>query len=165
MHGYPTLIMKTEITNQQNKLNLNLNAVEQLTQWLMTQVQALNTPAVWTDLSLVILDNQGIQSLNQRYFQKAQATDVISFAYLKDQISPFDSGEVFVNAERALEMGAEFDGISHELALYIAHGCHHLSGADDQTEDAYNHMRQTELTWLKEAHHLNLIEPLLKEQP
>jgi len=129
----------------------------------MTKVQECSSNATWEELSLVIMDNQGIQSLNQRYFQKDQPTDVISFAYPGDETSPHDSGEVFVNAERALETGPEFDGVSHEIALYIAHGCHHLSGADDQTEKDYTHMRQTELTWLKEARRLNLIAPLLKE--
>ena len=37
-----------------------------------------------------------------------------------------------------------------ELALYLAHGCDHLTGADDATPAGRARMRRRELGWLRE---------------
>jgi ssRNA-specific RNase YbeY (16S rRNA maturation enzyme) len=44
--------------------------------------------------------------------------------------------------------GPQHDGADAELALYIAHGFDHLSGADDNTPARRAAMRRTEMRWL-----------------
>lgn len=61
------------------------------------------------------------------------------------------SGEVVVNAERAWQLGRDARRASAELALYIAHGLNHLTGASDHTARLRARMRRQELGWLKKA--------------
>ncbi len=116
----------------------------------MERVARLNPDRRWDEISIAILDDEGITPINLRYFDRPKPTDVISLAY-----EPIDAdegwvGEVIVNAERALQEGAHRDGgWLKELALYIAHGCDHLSGADDSTPDERRRMRRRELEWLR----------------
>lgn len=94
-------------------------------------------------------------------FGTAQTTDVISFAYPPTPpIDDTSSGEVIVNAEQALEQGARYTGPARELALYIAHGCQHLTGADDSTPALKQRMRRVETRWLDAAAAEGLIDPI-----
>ena len=71
--------------------------------------------------------------------------------------------ELFVNPMQAIRCAAARDpatllreekdipwSAGHELALYIAHGLDHLSGADDATYEGYRTMRRRELRWLSD---------------
>ena len=40
--------------------------------------------------------------------------------------------------------------VDKELALYIAHGCDHLTDAEDSSEEGFRSMRSRELAWLDE---------------
>jgi ssRNA-specific RNase YbeY (16S rRNA maturation enzyme) len=68
-------------------------------------------------------------------------------------------GEIVVNVERAAEAGpghwprtrGDRSAIARELALYIAHGCDHLCGADDASRVDRLRMRRRELRWLRAA--------------
>jgi rRNA maturation RNase YbeY len=62
-------------------------------------------------------------------------------------------GELFVNVERAHQAAPRRTGWSpdHELALYLAHGCDHLTGADDTTPRERARMRRRELAWLRKV--------------
>ncbi len=130
----------------------------------MQQVNALDPDTPWGHLSLIITDHAGMTKIHKASFGSAQTTDVISFAY--PPTSPMDedaTGEVIVNAEQAQEQGARYDGPARELALYIAHGCQHLTGADDSTPALKQRMRRVENRWLAEAAALGLIDPLWPE--
>lgn len=101
---------------------------------------------------MVLTDNEGITQPNREYFGKNRPTDVISFRY--DPIPGEDegfSGDLIVNIERAVQVGPENKGIDYELALYIAHGFDHLSGAEDDTPAKKKAMLATETAWLEEA--------------
>ena len=128
----------------------------------MEQVALLNPARQWEELSIVILDDQQIIPLNVQYFNKDRATDVISFAYPPAPNETGYTGELFINAERALQLGPTNKGLAHEFALYLAHGCDHLSGADDQHPEEKLAMRRRELAWLKEAKEQKLLEHLIE---
>ena len=116
----------------------------------------------WGEISLVLSDDSGIQDVNSSFLNHDCPTDVISFAY---QPMPGDSsaisGEIIVNLELAIRLGARFRGAERELALYIAHGCDHLTGADDATVSQRRRMRARELRWIKAAEQRGLLEGLL----
>jgi len=119
----------------------------------MNRVRSLAPDIRWADISLVLMDNQGMKELNCRYLSRDEATDVISFRY---NPVPGDSdgfsGEVFVNIEEALAIGARRKNTTpnDELALYIAHGLNHLSGAVDTDDKSRRAMRRRERKWLAE---------------
>lgn len=100
----------------------------------------------------MLTDHDGILRVNRDFLGKAEPTDVISFLY-----GPLPggaeacSGEVVVNVERALEVSGGGPRCARELALYIAHGLDHLSGASDRTRAQRARMRRRELGWLREA--------------
>lgn len=116
-------------------------------------------------LSVLIVDDLQITEINNRIFEKNTVTDVISLQYepLPGEDNLF-SGEVFVNIQRAVEQSSAYLkwSPSKEFALYIAHGCDHLAGAEDSTEAGKKQMRRREIRWLKEAEKDKLIENLLQ---
>ena len=98
---------------------------------------------------MVLTDDCGIIPANREFFGKDRPTDVISFRY--DPVPGEENevtGDLIVNVECALREGLEHDGADAELALYIAHGFDHLSGADDNTPQKRAAMRRTEKRWL-----------------
>jgi rRNA maturation RNase YbeY len=88
-----------------------------------------------------------MRELNAAWFERDGTTDVFSFRYpaLPGE-EPGVSGEVVVNVEEACRQGARRSRSSpqRELALYIAHGFHHLAGADDNTPARRRAMIRTE---------------------
>ena len=92
------------------------------------------------ELSILILDNAGIQQINRDYLQRDKATNVISFAMQEGEgagLNPLVLGDVVISAERAaedaLDAGIAFE---HELWFLLLHGILHLLG--------YDHERGTE---------------------
>ncbi len=101
---------------------------------------------------MVLVDDKGIVPANLEYFGKNRPTDVISFRY--DPVPGEDggfSGDLIINVDRAVKVGPEQNGADYELALYIAHGFDHLSGAEDDTPEKKQAMLDTETAWLREA--------------
>jgi rRNA maturation RNase YbeY len=131
----------------------------------MQQVQSLNERFNWQELSLVCMDDEQIRALNHEYFQRDNTTDVISFAYPPVPGTEFDSGEVFVNIQQAWHEGRERKGGDFELAFYLAHGCHHLCGARDDTPREKAAMLATAEAWLEQPEAQALVPGLFHAQP
>ncbi len=128
----------------------------------MDQVQKLDPDHTWSGLSLALTDHPQMIDVHAEFLGAARTTDVISFAYSPHPPATTGyTGDVIVNVEQAMEVGPREAGVAHELALYIAHGCHHLTGADDSTPALRRRMRRIELDWLRQAGELGLIDPIL----
>jgi len=52
---------------------------------------------------------------------------------------------------------------AHELALYLAHGIDHLTGATDDSPLARRRMRTREMNWVRSAERRGLLHDLLQE--
>jgi rRNA maturation RNase YbeY len=156
--------MNIEINNRQRRFRVPAQPLTQLARWTMDRVQARNRAIAWQTLSVALVDDAGIAAVHGDYLGSAKPTDVISFAYPP---APGEdeghTGEVVVNVQRAVEAGARYQGSGYELALYLAHGCHHLSGADDDTPERRRRMRQTEQRWLRQPAARQWIEQLVIE--
>ncbi len=153
MEEFLTQKMKIEISNRQKTLKLNSRKIRKLTRHLMERVRRLDRNRDWKEISVVLTDTAGIKPVNRKYLVSREATDVISFRY---DPMPGDNGlygaEIIVNAEQAAEEGKRRRGwdASRELALYLAHGCDHLTGESDSDSAGRARMRRRELRWLKE---------------
>ena len=100
-----------------------------------------------SELTLVITDDDGIQSLNRDFLGKDAPTDVLAFAALEDS-GPFVAapeaggylGDVIVSYPRAVAQAQEHGhSPEQELNLLIVHGILHLLGydhADDKSKAA-----------------------------
>lgn len=102
--------------------------------------------------------------MNRACFGRHAPTDVISIAYPPlPPVARAWRGEVAINTDCACREGPAHGGVARELALYLAHGCHHLSGADDATPEERRRMRQRENRWLRRPDIRPLIAALLEE--
>lgn len=147
--------MRIELTHQQSLYSLREENVIAFATWIMEKVRTLNPAFDWQELSMVFSDDQ-IRDLNHQWFGTESVTDVISFAYTQGEAC----GEIIINLQQAMEEGKLRESPDHELALYIAHGCHHLMGADDDTPERKQAMLALESNWIREAHTLSILKPL-----
>jgi probable rRNA maturation factor len=90
------------------------------------------------ELTLVVTDDRGIQTLNRDFLGRDAPTDVLAFSALEDD-GPFVAapeaggylGDVIVSYPRAVAQGQEYGHpAEHELDLLIVHGILHLLGYD-----------------------------------
>lgn len=146
------------LLNQQTKHPLQLNKLQQLSEWLGKQLEP-RTSEPWNEVCVVLTDDEGIVPANLEYFGKDRPTDVISFRYdpVPGEEEGF-SGDLIINVDRALQVGPDQNGADYELALYIAHGFDHLSGAEDDTPEKKKTMLETETAWLEKINYQGLFE-------
>lgn len=92
------------------------------------------------EVSVTMVDNSYIQSLNKQYRKKDVPTDVLSFPMVKDgkyEIDPDTNaqilGDIVISMEKVLEQ-SELYGHSfrREVAYLVAHGMLHLLGYDHE---------------------------------
>lgn len=121
-----------------------------MAEWLGERLEP-RTSEPWNEVCVVLTDDEGIVPANLEYFGKNRPTDVISFRYepVPGEEEGF-TGDLIINVDRALQVGPEQNGADYELALYIAHGFDHLSGAEDDTPEKKKAMLDTESAWLAE---------------
>jgi rRNA maturation RNase YbeY len=153
--------MQIELTNTQDQIAVNEEAVRIYAHWIMERVQRLRKEFKWTELSIVLTDDS-IRALNLEWFGKDSVTDVISFAYPDSGNATGDTGEVILNVVQAREEGLLRASPDRELALYLAHGCHHLTGAEDDTPERKRAMLRLESAWVNKAESLNLAGPFFQ---
>ena len=144
--------MKSSILNQQQNHRIQIQSLKQLIDWLGRKLETVTAPDRWSEVCVVLVDDEGMTQTNREYFGKNRPTDVISFRYdpVPGERNAW-SGDLIINVDRAVQVGPQHKGIDYELALYIAHGFDHLSGADDDTDANRKKMRTTETAWLREA--------------
>lgn len=147
--------MNIQVVNLQRYRRVDTEGVRRLVQYFLRRRSARPETPVWREISVVLMDNKDMELLNRRHLGREGPTDVIAFHYVFPSVGGnIHIGEIAVNVELAATLlrcrkhGAD---AGRELALYIAHGCDHLLGADDATEHARRRMLRRELRWLKQA--------------
>lgn len=101
------------------------------------------------EISLAFVDNPTIHTLNKRYLDHDEPTDVLSFP-LSEPNAKRLAGELVIGVEVALAQAQERGHDVHtELALYVIHGLLHLCGYDDKSETATQEMRARERHYLR----------------
>ena len=96
------------------------------------------------EISLAFVDNETIHTLNKRYLDHDEPTDVLSFPYSEPGAQRL-AGELVLGVEVARAQAAERGhDVQAELTLYVIHGLLHLCGQDDRTEEAARAMRTRE---------------------
>ena len=110
---------------------------------------------------MVLTDDAGIVPVNTVFLDHTCVTDVVTF-----MLAPIPGGgagacgEIYINVQRAMEEGAHRGNASDELALYLAHGCDHLTGANDRTLRERRRMRRRELLWIRRSRRFGLMAGL-----
>jgi len=117
--------MRVRINNQQ-KTPINLADIKKLVRYTLA-IEGIKKAD--TEISILFVDNEGIEELNRQYLGRRRPTDVISFRMWEGpfhRLHPELLGDVVVNVEQAKSR--------RELALYIVHGLLHLLGYVDDTK-------------------------------
>ena len=104
------------------------------------------------EVSLMLVDNQRIHSLNKEYRGVDRPTDVLSFALQEDVEEEPDGmfedemlGDIVISAERAREQAEEYGHSFEREIVYLAvHGTLHLLGYDHEEEQDKQEMRTKE---------------------
>jgi len=143
--------MMLTITNHQRTFPVDRKRLLSLARRLAALAQRRTPGVVWREVAIHLLDDAGIAPINEAILNHTGATDVITQRY---DSCPGEAaglrGEVFVNVERAFSLPRRKNWTQEqELALYLAHGFDHLTGADDATPAARAHMRRRERAWLR----------------
>jgi probable rRNA maturation factor len=101
-------------------------------------------------ISLHLVCEDAIQSLNARHRGKDFPTDVLSFPLLSSDFvtppnEPVDLGDVVVSYPRAVSQANEYGhSVDRELAYLVAHGVLHVLGYDHEEEPERLRMRHKE---------------------
>jgi len=129
---------------------MDTKAVAVLAKQLAALAQKRTPGDVWQEVTIHLLTDESIEPVNLAIMNHEGATDVITQRYDACPGEPEGLlGELFINVQRACTI-ARAKGWSRqqELALYLAHGFDHLTGADDATPTGRSAMRRRERRWL-----------------
>lgn len=144
-------IMKLIVLNHQRHYPVDSKAVATLAKHLAKLAQERMPDEAWQEVTIHLLNDAGIAPINQAIMNHTGATDVITQRY-----EPFPGeakgviGELFINVQRACTIPRVTGWTKQqELALYLAHGFDHLTGADDATPKERSAMRRRERRWLE----------------
>lgn len=162
--------MKVSIIDRQQAGRVDCHKLSAIVRLVMRYVKPPPPAAAWDGVSVILTDDALIRGINLKFLNHDEPTDVVSFTYpaLPGQQGGA-TGELFVNVQQALRLGPRYGGAARELALYAAHGCDHLGGANDSTPDERRRMRGRECRWLRSAdiHRLtdHLVEAVARARP
>lgn len=135
--------MKVEIKNLQTE-KINLEAARKIVEFILTNEK---TPD-GTSLSVSFVDNKTIREYNEKYMNRDNVTDVLSFSMKEGEVIEGDNsylGDVLVSVEMAFLRAEEFaNEVDRELMLYFVHGILHLLGYEDIDTDSALVMREKE---------------------
>lgn len=104
------------------------------------------------EVSLMLVDDQRIHSLNLEYRGVDRPTDVLSFALQEELEEEPDSefeddmlGDIVISVERAREQAEEYGhSFDREIVYLAVHGTLHLLGYDHEEENDKQEMRSKE---------------------
>ena len=142
--------MKLIVLNHQRSYSVDTKSLAVLAKQLAALAQKRTPDDVWQEVTIHLLTDDSIAPVNQAIMNHEGATDVITQRYDACPGEPEGLiGELFINVQRACTIArAKGWTKQHELALYLAHGFDHLTGANDATALERAAMRRRERRWL-----------------
>jgi len=101
-----------------------------------------------SELSVALVDDAEIETLNTRWRGRPQATDVLSFSLLEGDFADRRGGllgDVVISVETAARQASErHRGLNEVVTRLLIHGVLHLVGYDHEDEDEARRMRREE---------------------
>lgn len=135
------------LIENQSKIKLKEIVKELIHSWLqcLDKCEILHIPK--GELSVCFMDNQSLANLHHQYCGDSSNTDVITFQ--GDPTMDF-AGELCISLEMAIEQAKVRNlKMLDEVKLYFIHGCLHLSGMNDTTDQQVKEMRIAEQKCIK----------------
>ena len=97
-------------------------------------------------LSLQIINNNQISSINQKWMNKSGPTDVLSFPMISYEdntkdLNFIELGDLFISFEKAFEQSLEFNhSVKMEMLWLASHGFLHLLGWEHKDDSELDNM-------------------------
>jgi len=133
-------IPRVSVRNLQRKLSVDIVDLRRFAERALALCLGLPTKRR-TDLnkvpeiSVLLVSDRRIASLNRQFLGESNPTDVITFQH----------GEIFISAETARRQARQFrTTLKDELRLYLVHGLLHLHGFDHRTKASAKRMQRTQ---------------------
>jgi probable rRNA maturation factor len=126
--------------------------MEQIVKSVLNKTAEVYGIEPYTEVSVVLADDEYIHQLNRQYRGKDCPTDVLSFALNEgEEPEVIDGpkevllGDIIISLETATRQAEEYGhSLERELSYLTVHGILHLLGYDHMTEDEKKEMRQEE---------------------
>lgn len=137
--------MKIRVTNSQKKLPINEDGIEKIAK---KTLRLLGMGKARQELSICIVTDAKIKSLNRKFRKVDAPTDVLAFSMEEGESIAGQKGflgDVVISAETARRVTSNNRSkTKYELYRYLIHGILHLSGFKDVTLAQKEKMRQKE---------------------
>ena len=127
--------MSILIQNQQDKVSIDLPRTRQALQTILELLEIEDK-----EISILIVDDEGIQTINRDYLDRDRPTNVISFSMSEGEfgdVNPSILGDIIISTETA-QRDAENHSIpfEDEIDFLLIHGTLHLLGYDHETTES-----------------------------
>lgn len=125
------------ITNQQNLRSIREDLVRKTAGALLSD---LGSPD--GELSILLTDDAGIETINRAYFNRPRPTNVISFSMMEGEFSDVNPessmlGDIVISVETAMREAKDAGVPEWErIAELLVHGLLHIVGYDHESPDA-----------------------------
>jgi rRNA maturation RNase YbeY len=133
--------MKIQVHNEINKTILSQHKLTEVTKWLVTTIKLpVDT------LDIIFTNDEKLRDLHEDFLKDVDYTDVMTFNLgTKETIE----GEIYISNDRALDNASKYHvPPENEICRLIIHGCLHLAGYTDNTENNRKHMKKKEEEFL-----------------
>ena len=98
-------------------------------------------------MTIIISNDDFLRKLKLQFFNQDVLTDIIAFN-LEDKNDPIE-GEIYISFDRVKENAKEYnEKFINEFKRVIIHGCLHLIGFDDSTNEEKKKMTYLENIYL-----------------
>lgn len=143
------------IANEQDKVSIEESLYEKLEQVGILALTEAGSVENY-EVSVLLTDNEEIRSLNKKYRNVDNATDVLSFPLFEEnddseeplyfnETEEIILGDIIISVEKALEQSEDFGhSFLRELSYLLVHGILHLLGYDHETKEDKKAMRLME---------------------
>ena len=94
------------------------------------------------EVTYIFCDDEYLLSINQKYLNHDDYTDIITFDYSQDILI---SGDLFISTQRVADNAESFAvSFKKELSRVMIHGVLHLLGMEDSSPELKAEMRSSE---------------------
>jgi len=135
--------MKILANNRQTKVEIDLPRTEHSLSIILSVIENEDS-----EISLTLLDDEGITEINRKYLGRDYPTNVIAFSMNEGEfgdVNPYMLGDIIISTETALR-DAKTGGLSleDEIDYLMIHGILHLQGYDHEISEEAERMQKKE---------------------
>ena len=126
-----------------NNYDKNIDEIDILNDFIKYTLEKLNLNNVL--FNVIIVDNNEIQKINNKYRNLDKPTDVISFALEDNKEIEIPNirvlGDIYISYDKVVSQAKEYNhSIKREICFLAVHGLLHLLGYDHMTEEEEKEM-------------------------